>query len=229
MKASRKRTARPIRSILLLTLLTLPLPAGCNGTETSSVAAPIRMSKGVEQVRSWLCGRFETDMPASGISESLRIGWNACPIWPDREDGRWLYAERTRVGATSRTDERHIHRVRNDAQGALLVEVFSFLPDAMPPAGAWRTPDFFNRIDPALLVPREGCAIHLVAEREGYAGETRGTGCDRSADGTTHRLLRMSITSDSITLADRLVDAAGKPVSDAETAPTMLRRITATN
>ncbi|MCP4496676.1 MAG: hypothetical protein GY825_07840, partial [Phycisphaeraceae bacterium] len=74
MKASRKRTARPIRSILLLTLLTLPLPAGCNGTETSSVAAPIRMSKGVEQVRSWLCGRFETDMPASGISESLRIG-----------------------------------------------------------------------------------------------------------------------------------------------------------
>lgn len=229
MMDSRKRTARPIRSILLLALLTLPLPVGCNGTETSSVAAPIRMSKGVEEVRSWLCGRFETDMPASGISETLRIEWNACPIWPDREDGRWLYAERTTVGAASRSDERHIHRARNDAQGGLLLEVFSFLPDATPPEGAWRTPDFFNRVDPALLVPREGCAIHFVTEGEGYAGETRGTGCDRTADGTTHRRLRMSITADSITLADQVLDSAGKPVSDAEVAPTFLRRITATN
>jgi hypothetical protein len=159
----------------------------------------------------------------------LRAEWNACSIWPDREDGRWLYAERTTVGAASRSDDRHIHRIRNDAQGTLLVEVFSFLPGAAPPAGTWRTPEFFNRIDPVLLVPREGCAIHLASERQGYTGTTRGTGCDRNADDTTHRLLRMSITSDSITLGDRVLDSAGKPVSNTETAPTVLRRITAAN
>ncbi|MAH66035.1 MAG: hypothetical protein CMJ27_06550 [Phycisphaerae bacterium] len=226
-------TRRPIPSILLcrflmfLTMLTIPSLGGCNGTETSSVAAPIRLSKDVEQVHAWLCGRFETEMPPSRISDALRAEWNACSIWPDREDGRWLYAERTTVGAASRSDDRHIHRIRNDAQGTLLVEVFSFLPGAVPPAGTWRTPEFFDRIDPALLVPREGCAIHLASDPQGYAGATRGTGCDRNADGTTHRMSRMSITSDSITLADRFLDSTGKPVSNTEATPAVFRRITA--
>ena len=216
-------------AVIATLLLTLPLHVGCNGTETSSVAAPVRFSKGVDQIHSWMCGSFESDMPVGRNSDTLRVGLNACPIWPDREDGRWLYAERTAIGASSRSDDQHIHRIRNDAQGTLLVEVFSFLPGAAPPRGTWRTPEFFNRIDPVLLVPREGCAIHLASERQGYTGTTRGTGCDRNAEDTTHRLLRMSITSDSITLGDRVLDSAGKPVSNTETAPTVLRRITAAN
>ena len=207
---------------MFLTMLTIPSLGGCNGTETSSVAAPIRLSKDVEQVHSWLCGRFETEMPASRISDALRAEWNACSIWPDREDGRWLYAERTTVGAASRSDDRHIHRIRNDAQGTLLVEVFSFLPGAAPPTGSWRTPDALDRIDPALLVPREGCAIYLATARQGFAGETRGNGCD--ADGTTHRMMRMSITPDSITLTDRVLDSSGKPVAATPVAPTTFRR-----
>ena len=215
---------------MFLTMLAIPSLGGCNGTETSSVAAPIRLSKDVEQVHSWLCGRFETDMPASRISDALRTEWNACSIWPDREDGRWLYAERTTIGAASRgCPSQTAQSLRNDAQGTLLVEVFSFLPGAAPAAGAWRTPEFFNRIDPVLLVPREGCAIHLASDRQGYTGTTRGTGCDRNADDTTHRMLRMSITSDSIKIGDRVLDSAGTPVSNTETAPTVFRRITAAN
>lgn len=229
MKASRKRLIRPIPSILLLTMLTLPIHVGCHGTETSSVAAPIRMSRDVEQVRAWLCGGFESEMPTTRDAAAVRFEWNACPIWPDRQDGRWLYAERATVGATSRPDARNIHRIRNDAQGGLLVEVFAFLPGESAPAGAWQTPDFFNRVDPALLVPREGCAIHLESDPQGYSGETRGTGCDRSEDGATHRMSRMSLTSDSITLVDRVLDATGKPVSDAPAAPIVLRRIVSTN
>jgi hypothetical protein len=40
---------------------------------------------------------------------------------------------------------------------------------------------------------------------------------------------RMSITSDSITLADRVLDSAGKPVSNSEASPAVFRRITAAN
>ena len=123
MKASRKRLIRPIPSILLLTMLTLPIHVGCNGTETSSVAAPIRMSRDVEQVRAWLCGGFESEMPTTRDAAAVRFEWNACPIWPDRQDGRWLYAERATVGATSRPDARNIHRIRNDAQGGLLAPI----------------------------------------------------------------------------------------------------------
>ncbi len=212
----------------MLSILNLPLLGGCNGTETSSVAAPIRMSPDVEQVRNWLCGSFESDMPAERDAGAIRAAWNACPIWPDREDGRWLYAERTAVGASSRSDERCIHRVRNDAQGELLVEVFSFLPGTAPPAGSWRTPDALDRIDPALLVPREGCAIHLATDPSGYAGATRGTGCDPDPAGTTHRMIRMSISADSITLTDRVLDPSGKPGADTTAAPTNFRRITST-
>ena len=217
-----QRSTLPTIAVIATLLLTLPLHFGCNGTETSSVAAPVRFSKGVDQIHSWMCGSFESDMPVGRNSDTLRVVLNACPIWPDREDGRWLYAERTAVGASSRSDDQHIHRIRNDAQGTLLVEVFSFLPGAAPPTGSWRTPDALDRIDPALLVPREGCAIYLATARQGFAGETRGNGCD--ADGTTHRMMRMSITPDSITLTDRVLDSSGKPVAATPVAPTTFRR-----
>ena len=199
--------------------------SGCNGTETSSVAAPIRFSSGVERLHSWLCGRFDSSAQAKRDTEFRSISLNATAIWLDREDGRWLYLEQAASSSLDQPDRQRIYRIRNDAQGGLISEFFTFGEGELPPPGSWRTPDFFNSIDPAFLGPREGCTVHLVAvaaadpSKSAFTGGTTGDGCSSTMNGADHATNEVRVDATSITSWDRGFDADGTQVWGAESGP----------
>ena len=196
--------------------------SGCNGTETSSVAGPIRFSSGVERLHSWLCGRFNSSAQAEGDSAFRSISLHGVPIWPDREDGRWLYVEEAVSDALDRPSRQLAHRVRNDAQGGLISEVFGFPEGEIPPAGSWKDPNYFNSIDPALLIPREGCTLYLLAvtgSRPAFTGGTTGDGCASALNGADHATSEVRIDATSINTWDRGFDAKGTQVWGGESGP----------
>lgn len=196
--------------------------SGCNGTETSSFAGPIRFSSGVERLHSWLCGSFDSSAQAARDSAFHSISLHGVPIWPDREDGRWLYVEEAASDALDRPSRQFAHRVRNDAQGGLISEVFGFPEGEVPPAGSWKDPDYFNSIDPALLIPREGCTVHLVAatgDDPAFTGGTIGDGCASRLNGADHATSEVRVEADAIQSWDRGFDASGTQVWGAESGP----------
>ena len=206
--------------------------SGCNGTETSSFAGPIRFSSGVERLHSWLCGSFDSSAQAARDSAFRSISLNASPIWPDREDGRWLYIEQAASDSLDRPYRQRIYRVRNDAQGGLISEVFAFHDGETPPAGSWRNPEYFNTVDPALLIPREGCTVHLVAtnrDEPAFTGGTIGDGCASTLNGANHATSEVRVEADAIRSWDRGFDASGTQVWGAESGPYEFIRIVTKN
>ncbi|MDC0429199.1 chromophore lyase CpcT/CpeT [Phycisphaerales bacterium] len=224
---------RPMATLAagLATLISLS-SGGCNGTETSSVAGPIRFSSGVERLHSWLCGSFDSSAQAARDSAFRSISLNASSIWPDREDGRWLYVEQAASDSLDRPYRQRIYRVRNDAQGGLISEVFAFNDGETPPAGSWRNPEYFNSIDPALLIPREGCAVHLVAtnrDEPAFTGGTIGDGCASTLSGADHATSEVRVEADAIQSWDRGFNASGTQVWGAESGPYEFIRIVTKN
>ena len=78
---------------------------------------------------------------------------NACRIWPERMDGRWLYVEQAQRRHRPPVPAAH-PRPRSTTRAAR-VEVF--VPDRHDAGSAWRTPEAVDAVDLALLLPREGC------------------------------------------------------------------------
>ena len=220
MNADINRRLAPL--IAGLTLLFVLSSGGCNGTETSSVTGAIRFSSGVERLHSWLCGHFDSSAQAARDTAFRSISLNATPIWPSREDGRWLYLEQAASDSLDRPDRQRVYRIRNDAQGGLISEVFTFQQGEFPPPESWRTPDYFYAIDPALLVPLEGCTIHLVAvtsPEPAFTGGTKGDGCKSALAGANHATSEVRIDARVISSWDRGFDENGTQVWGAESGP----------
>jgi hypothetical protein len=136
-----------------LALLIVLSSGGCMGTETSSVAGPIRFSSGVDRLHSWLCGRFDSSAQAEGDSAFRSISLHGIPIWPDREDGRWLYVEEAASDALDRPSRQLAHRVRNDAQGGLISEVLGSPRAKSPLPDRGKTPTTSIPSIPRFLSP----------------------------------------------------------------------------
>ena len=83
------------------------------------------------------------------------------------------------------------------------IYVYELPGDPLALAGAWRTPERFDDIDPSQLSLRAGCSIHLVAESSAYLGATRGEGCVSTLGGASYATSEVSIEQDVLSSWDR--------------------------
>ena len=190
---------------LLAGLLSL---AGC-GIETSSMAPIPPIPAEVDRLASWMTGSFDNTIQTTQDPQFLPLSLHACQIWPDRTDGRWIYTEQARLDAPGQPDRQQIHRLRIDGQGQLVSEVFAFRSGEKPAAGAWRNPKNLDRIDPFLLLPQEGCAVHLEFDTGTFSGGTSGTGCENARSGAAYETTEVTIQRDRITSWNRGFNDAG--------------------
>jgi hypothetical protein len=197
-------------------LLLAPLLAGGCGVETTVVTAPAAISPEVDRLADWLSGSFDSSEQAARDPDFLDISLHSCRVWPSRSDGRWVYVEQARSDAPDRPYRQRMYRVRFDADGRLISEVFAFPEGMRPSAGSWRDPTTLDRIVPDLLLPREGCTVHLAWTNDRFVGGTEGEGCESTLAGAAYATSEVVIDADRITSWDRGFAADGSQVWGSE-------------
>jgi CpeT protein len=207
----------PIRTVVaaLGTSVVALIHAGC-GVEVDVAAPPATIAPEVDRLANWLTGSFDSSAQAARDAAFLDISLNACRVWPSRTDGRWIYLEQARSDALDRPYRQRMYRVRFDADGRLVSEVFAFAEGMRPAAGSWRDPGSLDTVMPELLLPREGCAVHLRWNGGRFEGGTEGEGCESSLAGASYATSEVVIDATSISSWDRGFDATGTQVWGSE-------------
>ncbi len=191
--------------------------SGCDGK-------PHHSDNGLEVLADWLSGVMDSSAQAEQDEQYFNIRLAATPIWPDREDGIWLYLEQA-----SATDLRHPYRQRiyhlhESERGQFVSDVYT-LPDPDTAIGSWRNPDVLEEYGPDDLQLRAGCSVYLRREDAlHFAGATRGRECSSDLNGADYATSEVVVTAQGIDSWDRGFNAQGEQVWGALNGPYQFRR-----
>ncbi len=175
---------------------------------------------------AWLEGSFTSAEQASIDDRYFEVTLHHARIWPERDDGTWLYVEQALAANPDAPYRQRIYRVWLRPDGVLESAVYEMRePERF--VGAWRDPGALDTLSPLSLDKREGCAVVFTELRQDrMTGATLGTGCASTLRGASYATSEVTITADTITSWDRGFDDAGEQVWGAEAAPYVFTRIT---
>jgi hypothetical protein len=221
--------ARCRHSLLLAALLL----AGCRHAAESSPAtstSPKPSSAALlKELERYLTGSFTSAAQAQADSRFFDIHLHMSPLWPQREDGPWLYVEQAAAARLDKPYRQRVYRLRALEDGRLESQVFLLPGDALQYAGAWQRPELLAAVTPEQLVPREGCSILLTAEQQPllFRGSTQGTSCPSDLRGATYATSEVTLQEGALLTLDRGYDAQGKQVWGSEHGPYRFERVVA--
>lgn len=173
-------------------------------------------SGGLDELTTLMTGTFNSAEQAARDSSYFDITLHMYPIWPGREDGRWLYVEQAVSASRDRPYRQRIYRLTQAGPDAFVSTIYE-LPDPEAYAGRWRTPDDFRELTPEDLLPREGCDVYLTREGKGvYRGATEEGTCASNLRGAAYATSRVEIRKGVLLSWDQGFNAGGEQVWGAE-------------
>lgn len=171
-----------------------------------------------------MTGSFSSAAQAEADTNFYDIRLQMARIWPDRDDGVWLYVEQAAGWSLDMPYRQRVYRVTEAEPGLFRSAVYA-LPDDEAAIGAWRDEAPLGDLDPDALSLREGCAVFLRRGEGGdFAGGTVGRGCGSSLRGASYATSEVVVGADRIESWDRGFDADGVQVWGAETGPYVFLR-----
>ena len=221
LKASAAAAAAGIAAASLLGL------AGCATTDTADVAPADETA--LQLLTSYLTGSFSSAAQAAEDERFFDIRLETVRIWPERDDGVWLYVEQAAAPSLDQPYRQRVYRLSVEGPGLYRSRVYTF-GDPSRVAGLWRTPAAFEEtLSPRELELREGCAIHLTLEQRGveqvFVGGTNGTDCESSLQGAAYATSEVVLRPDELLTWDRGYDAGGQQVWGAKAGPYRFERV----
>ena len=212
--------------------LPLALLAICLTATGGCAAAPRKTPKPTATVASLLTGHFTSAAQSKADPEFVEVHLHMAPIWPERNDGPWLYVEQAMSTALDKPYRQRIYRLvdRSEGLGALKVESQVFeLPNPAERIGAWAEPTRFAGDSPEALIARDGCAITLTPVAEAaqgmWSGSTEGDLCLSSLRGAKYATSEVWLTHAVLRTWDRGFDASGAQVWGAKKGPYIFERV----
>lgn len=179
----------------------------------------------VRLAAEWLCGSFSSGGQSSRDPRFREILLEVVPIWPDRRDGPWLYVEQAAATSPALPYRQRVYQLLADGEGVLSL-VYEIPGDPLLFAGAWRAPEQFSSLEPALLLSRDGCGVRLrLAGPERLIGGTEGTLCRSSLRGAAYATSEVTLTPQWMETLDRGFDASGVQVWGSEHGPYRFERV----
>lgn len=170
---------------------------------------------GLTTLTHYMVGSYSSAKQAEKDPENFRdIRLEMVRIWPQRNDGVWLYVEQAAADALDRPYRQRVYRLTANTDGTLRSDVYTLPEPALRFAGAWREPEKLAGVTPDALTLKDGCAITLTWHncREIFTGSTTGTGCESTLQGAAYATSEVNISPYGMITWDRGYDRAGNQV-----------------
>ena len=215
---------RPLRAALAATIPAV-LALACGTERDIRAPRPAAPSGDTRQAALWLVGDWSSAEQAAKDQSFRDIVIHIRPIWTDRTDGMWMYVEQAMASAADRPYRQRVYQMVTAPDGTTESRVFELPGDPLAHAGAWTRPRPLDDLEPGLLQPREGCAVHLTRTSSGsFTGATRSGECATDYQGATYTMSDVTLSADELVTWDRGYDAKGVQVWGSKSGPYVFRR-----
>jgi len=172
----------------------------------------------LEQLSQWMTGAFSSEAQSLEDPEFRHIVLHMARIWPDRQDGVWLYVEQAVAESADQPYRQRVYYLRRVGEDLFGSSVYTF-DEPLARAGAWQLESPLADLGPADLTERDGCTIYLVRRADGaFEGSTLGRLCTSNLGGATWASSEVVITTEGMVSWDRGWNDAGAQVWGAEKA-----------
>ncbi len=195
--------------------------AGNVGRAITGAASEQDLSRAAE----WLEGSFTSAAQAESDERYFEVNLHHARVWPDRDDGTWLYVEQALAANPDAPYRQRVYRVWLRPDGVIESTVYE-LPEPERFIGAWRDPGSLDSLSPLSLDKRDGCAVVFNdIAKDRMIGATSATGCTSTLRGASYATSEVTLTAGGITSWDRGFNDAGEQVWGAEAGPYEFKRI----
>lgn len=159
---------------------------------------------------NYMVGDFSSQAQSQRDSDFYDIRLHIRPIWTSDKSNHWLYVEQAAAAAEHKPYRQRVYKVEADANGNFKSIVYT-LPDQATWAGKYKTPKAFDRLKPADLTLREGCAVYLQKQKDGtFTGSTQGIGCESTLRGAKYASSKVTITAKALLSWDQGFNEKGE-------------------
>jgi len=173
---------------------------------------------------SWMNGSFTSQAQATADSAFFDIRLEMLPIWPERDDGYWLYVEQASAATLDRPYRQRVYHLNKLDDSTLMSSVFE-IDQPLRFAGQWRNPEIFSVLTQDSLIKREGCTIYLHLQGDSvFVGSTDGTSCRSDHRGAAYATSEVRITEEYLMSWERGFDSTGTQIWGAENGGYVFRR-----
>lgn len=178
----------------------------------------------VKRLAGFLTGRFASTAQAAADPEYFDVRLHSARIWPDRDDGIWLYVEQAMATALDRPYRQRVYRVFRRDDGKLISAVYT-LRDPASAVGAWKQDAPLAGLSVDDLELRAGCEMVLETKEDGFTGGTVGRNCPSDLRGAAYATSQAVIDARGMRTWDRGYTADGQQVWGAVKGPYQFDRI----
>lgn len=194
-------------------ILVCPLFGACSALSEKDADAQLT------ELAAWMTGSFDTREQSLGDPDYAEVQLHIAPLWTDRKDGRWFYAQQALASAADKPYRQRVYQVHAES-GGLACDVYTLPGDALRFAGAWNRPELLAGVTPESLSQRTGCTVHFKCTAESaFAGSTENYACASELHGAKYATSTVTITESMILSWDQGFDASGKQVWGATKGP----------
>jgi CpeT protein len=150
----------------------------------------------------WMTGTFSSADQAAADKDYLPIELRVASIWPERNDGPWLYVEQATAATPDKPYRQRVYRLvyLRDQQGDRYESrVYTLRGNPLDHAGAWKQAAPLASVSAESLVERVGCAVIMRREADGrFVGATEGESCASDLRGASYATARVWVTANEM-------------------------------
>ena len=187
-------------------------PASPPASSPAEPAAALGFSEDVEQLVELMSGSFSSRRQAEANPNYFDIRLHMVPLWPDRDDARWLYVEQSVATAQEAPYRQRIYRVSAREDGTIESAVYTMIePERF--TFSWKDRAKLDALRFEEITRKEGCEVVLRKLGPGqYSGSTGERTCPSDLRGASYAHSEVSVSEQGVDSWDRGFDDAGQQV-----------------
>ncbi len=206
-----------IREAFILSVVTVIFLVNCSNLQNKSI-------EDLELLKSWMTGSFSSEEQAINDTNFYNIYLQMVEIWPEREDGIWMYVEQAASWSLDKPYRQRIYRLTVEENETFQSEVYTF-PNPEKFIGAWKNKEIFSAMTLDSIELKDGCSIILKKDDDKFIGSTNSKNCPSDLRGASYATSEVVIDKNSLTSWDRGFDENDEQVWGAVTGPYIFNKI----